>query len=601
MQLSSPKSLSSPQKQEPDTEQKNVFSGKITSWMKYELKSNQENILKIKLAEQRFNRWFIDKLDNLNLSDFQLNSIPREIGLLTQLKELDLSHNQLKDVPKEIFEIENLEILNLSYNNLSQLPVAEINKLTNLRVLNVLGNKFTQDFDFKLSNASIILENPQSLNDFFLLLTVDAQFSEVEKNSDYKILLDDSIFKDMSEPPSLEISKDLLSRLQEMNEYFSLDKLPEIHSDSQKIISTLIKSLNNFLYKSTSQKKSNQDQKKIIARQLLTICSQIYEKKDDPLFFEQLSKFFFTKQIPKEKKFIELDKKHEDDIALMIFNLKNLCNKLNFQEFSKQKVIPFFKYLKRQLIFCYINKLAAECTDSYIKIHLGNYSDNIECKISLNFLRIINKNFGKKLDLNLPHIIDQGSGKLTEYQPSPEIISKFEEIISNNKKLFAVLATQLSEEIYDHKAINISEISNFEFIKKIKEKVDEVYESKIEDLRKLITPEAHLKKIIIANLQSFPKLEFARLICDQFLELAKNKQPNSVIETENIKRNFDQAYRNSLGEPTTMLSARNSNRASYDRIQPSSQQESMEPQSSPKIRSSIAKCFSKCLSVFFRS
>ena len=586
----------------PTPEQISDFTAKLSSWVESELKLNPSNEANIKHTKNRFINYFSFGLDILTLTNLGLYSIPQEIGHLTKLKKLDLSHNQLEDLPNEIFKIDNLEILNLSSNRLSQLPVDKINKLENLRVLNASGNKFKKDFDFKLPNASIILENPQSLNDFFLLLTFYAQFSEIEKISDYNTLLDDNFFKNNSrilDSSSPQILKDLLSRLQEMNEYFTLDKLPAIHSESQRLISTLTKSLNRFLYESASQKKSNQNQKKIIARELLTICSQIFEKKDDPVFFKKLDKIFLT----------ELDKGHEDNIALMIFNLKNLCNKLNFQEFSNIKIIPLFKYFKRQLIFCYINKIANECAS---KIARGNNSDSMECKIFLNFFRILNQDFGKELSLNLPTIIDQASGKIKEYQPADKVINQFYEIISDDKKLCSLLANQLSEEIYDGNEINISEICEFNFIKKLKEKVDEIAKKNIEELKKLRIREVFLEEKIIKNLQYCQKTEFARLICDQFLELAKNKQPVLAIDTEKIIKNFSQTYRQALhdhlgiGEPTTILSARNRPNDRPNRNSSSFlQEESSTPQPSPNTRSSISKCLTKCLAkcfpVFFPS
>jgi len=592
MQLSSPNKHSHRLILERSFEELDDFKEKLKIWENKELQSNPDNKSNINNTKQKFINYFQYQLGILSLAGFNLHSIPPEIGHLKGLVKIDLSGNEIKELPIEIFQITDLEILDLSANLLSDLPIDEVNNLKKLRILNISNNQFEKDFDFKLPNTSIILENPHSLNNFFLLLEFDAKFTENEKVSDYKKVLDNSIFKDSQDSLSPQIYKDLLSRIKEMNLYFLLSKLPEIHSDDQKLISTLSKALNRFLYESASQKKSNQDQKQIIARELLTICSQIYEKKDDLIFMHQLKKIVTE----------DIDIGHEDNITLMIFNLKNLCNKVNFDQLtSGVKFEILFKYFKQQLIFQYISKFAKECEKKCIAIKMSSDPDGIICKISLNFLRILNEKFGKKLSLNLPSVIDQANGKIEEYQPSYEIISNFEEIISDNKKLCDVLAIQLSEEIYDHKAINISEISNFEFIKKTKEKVDEVYKSKIEDLKKLITIETHLEKIIIRNLQSFPKVEFAKLIFDKFLELSKNKQPNLVIDTEQIKRNFDQAYRKSVGEPTTMLSARNSNRDSYDRIQPSAQEESMEPQSSPKTRSSIAKCFSKCLSVFFRS
>ncbi|NTU61208.1 MAG: hypothetical protein HGA95_02615, partial [Caldiserica bacterium] len=56
------------------------------------------------------------KLENFNVADNQLTSLPKEIGNLKSLKGLILGQNQLTALPEEIGNFSSLEVLHLSYN-----------------------------------------------------------------------------------------------------------------------------------------------------------------------------------------------------------------------------------------------------------------------------------------------------------------------------------------------------------------------------------------------------------------------------------------------------------------------------------------------------
>jgi len=76
----------------------------------------------------------------LSLQDHNLFSIPREIGVLTNLNKLFLHINQLTAVPKEICELTNLTELALDSNQIQTIP-KEIGNLTNLESLWLNNNK----------------------------------------------------------------------------------------------------------------------------------------------------------------------------------------------------------------------------------------------------------------------------------------------------------------------------------------------------------------------------------------------------------------------------------------------------------------------------
>jgi len=88
----------------------------------------------IKIIKQAKN----NGLKELNLSYKQIDEIPSEIGLLTELEELNLSRNQLKQLPSEIGNLTKLKTLLLSNNELNTLPES-IGNLTALESLNLNG------------------------------------------------------------------------------------------------------------------------------------------------------------------------------------------------------------------------------------------------------------------------------------------------------------------------------------------------------------------------------------------------------------------------------------------------------------------------------
>ena len=78
-------------------------------------------------------------LKQLILGHNKLTSIPKEIGLLKNLLELDLENNKLTSIPKEIGLCKKLTRLNVSMNDLTSIP-KEIEDLPRLSVLDVGEN-----------------------------------------------------------------------------------------------------------------------------------------------------------------------------------------------------------------------------------------------------------------------------------------------------------------------------------------------------------------------------------------------------------------------------------------------------------------------------
>eukprot|EP01006_Ploeotia_vitrea_P030426 TRINITY_DN62856_c0_g2_i1.p1 TRINITY_DN62856_c0_g2~~TRINITY_DN62856_c0_g2_i1.p1 ORF type:complete len:625 (-),score=36.65 TRINITY_DN62856_c0_g2_i1:1177-3051(-) len=105
-----------------------------------------------------------DGLAVLNANENEISSLPTEIGSLVSLQELRLTYNQLQEIPEELCLLTNLVILHLSHNRITRLPV-DIHKLVNLEELYISHN---------------MLEFfPQALCELVNLVEIDVDHNEI--------------------------------------------------------------------------------------------------------------------------------------------------------------------------------------------------------------------------------------------------------------------------------------------------------------------------------------------------------------------------------------------------------------------------------------
>jgi Leucine-rich repeat (LRR) protein len=97
----------------------------------------------------------LTNLEYLSLSQNDITgSIPSEIGNLTNLTTLKLSSNQLTGIPSEIGALTNLEYLSLSQNDITGSIPSEIGNLTNLTELNLGENQLTGEIPSEIGNLT---------------------------------------------------------------------------------------------------------------------------------------------------------------------------------------------------------------------------------------------------------------------------------------------------------------------------------------------------------------------------------------------------------------------------------------------------------------
>jgi len=134
----------------------------------------------------------LKNLKSITLSSNQLTGpIPKQIGKLKDLEEIDLSGNELSGpIPKELGQLKKLKTLNFSRNHLSGLIPKELGKLIRLQGLYLSNNNLIGSLPNELGNmtrlASINLSHnqltgpiPQEMGNLSFLCDLDLSFNEL--------------------------------------------------------------------------------------------------------------------------------------------------------------------------------------------------------------------------------------------------------------------------------------------------------------------------------------------------------------------------------------------------------------------------------------
>ncbi|CAI5734796.1 unnamed protein product [Peronospora destructor] len=82
----------------------------------------------------------VPRLQHLDLSHNQLRALPDAVYALQNLKTLNVQENQLTTLSTDVEKLIELETLDVGYNELKTLPVEQLETLTRLKTLRVVGN-----------------------------------------------------------------------------------------------------------------------------------------------------------------------------------------------------------------------------------------------------------------------------------------------------------------------------------------------------------------------------------------------------------------------------------------------------------------------------
>ncbi len=84
----------------------------------------------------------LQKLENLDLSENQIQNIPEQLFRLQNLVELSLHTNQIVNISPQIINLKKLRHLDLSYNDIETIPI-ELFQIQNIEELLLSGNKIS--------------------------------------------------------------------------------------------------------------------------------------------------------------------------------------------------------------------------------------------------------------------------------------------------------------------------------------------------------------------------------------------------------------------------------------------------------------------------
>lgn len=195
------------------------------------------------ISEQILNN---DKVESIDLSNQNLNTIPTNINKLTELKHINISNNNITVLPDELFSLNKLETLNFSNNNIKTIPdsIRDMAR-TNPKVFNKLviyGNKdikihekitWIKSFDTIIVDKSIINRTLMIFNHF---KDTNVQIIDNHNNDLYEYLeyCNNKVLNDKTNILEYEYSKNIIKTCTMCYKELELDKFYNSEKHSGK-------------------------------------------------------------------------------------------------------------------------------------------------------------------------------------------------------------------------------------------------------------------------------------------------------------------------------------------------------------------------------
>lgn len=118
----------------------------------------------------------LSRLEKLELSENNLSSLPKEIGLLNKLIYLSVARNKLESLPAEFAQLKSLRSLDLHYNNIREFfdGIEDIE----LTYLNISSNAFGSMSSLDNAILPNLSESNKLVSSLLFLVAADNQFSD---------------------------------------------------------------------------------------------------------------------------------------------------------------------------------------------------------------------------------------------------------------------------------------------------------------------------------------------------------------------------------------------------------------------------------------
>ena len=159
----------------------------------------------------------LSKLETLSIYFLSIDTIPKEIILLTNLEILDFNDNQIESIPNYLFQLRKLKHLSITKNKIKFIPKS-IGQLSNLTDLDISKNHIIKlpSSIGKLTNLEIINLNRNELKDIPKELGYLPKLSEINLRNNSSMINLKSIFKKLQYLQSdftLEVGNDYIKNI----------------------------------------------------------------------------------------------------------------------------------------------------------------------------------------------------------------------------------------------------------------------------------------------------------------------------------------------------------------------------------------------------
>lgn len=491
----------------------------------------------------------LTNLSSLSLGNNGIIQFPENVLNFPNLQSLSLRHNQISSIPEGISRLQNLQNFDISNNQLVSIPVNQLNSISSLRELD-LSRNFIQTDNGEIRRINI--EGISDLNGRILLNRDLLRSAEVEfldnlirmsGFNDEELSSSNSLLGDVKE--GYEIQNSL--KLGRLMEYFSDAESGEGNNNMVKrdIIRALRRLTNSRMFEQMAD-----DSRRSLSRELLVVLWQIYQGRENE---ELMSRCHIIAR--------ESLSNCEDRNILMIFQIKNLCNKLDRDKvrdlLESDRKDQFFSYLSQQIIFLKITDLASIHVKNMLRVN-PNFSEDVE--VYLNYVRVFNNEFGRKFSLKLPLISVQNYFENhPDYSINPSELEKFDAMYNASqrgdfKPLFEFYAQEIAEDSFSNILEKIPEINQQSFVTLFKEEINGIALDFLMDLETIRSSHNELedesvKKIIASDLKQIQIRTLKDLILRQLVDLNETQRLKIQIDDnlrEEITQNFRTNYFNSL-------------------------------------------------------